>query len=112
MIRRGLAALAAAVLPAAAAPDHELVHNEIADILALPADTAYGAWLASECTSCHGVGTEGGIPQIHGLPAGYIVGALVDYRLGARQHEVMQTIATRLGEEEIAALAAYFSEAD
>ncbi|QFT64349.1 cytochrome c [Roseivivax halotolerans] len=92
--------------------DQSLVHPEIAEIMAIEADADYGAYLASECTACHSPNPQGAIPQIHMLPESYIVGALVDYRIGERQHQVMETIAKRLGEEEIAALAKYFSEVE
>jgi cytochrome c len=86
--------------------------NEITGILALEPDLGYGAYLASDCTSCHADAAAEGTPRIRDLPAGTIVAALVDYRRGARQHQVMETIARSLGDEEIAALAAFLGEAD
>lgn len=85
---------------------------EVAEILAREGDTAYGEYLSSECTACHrGEGGEG-IPSIAGLSRQDFIAAIVAYRSGDRQHEVMQTITRRLGDEEIAALAAYFEAAD
>jgi cytochrome c len=40
------------------------------------------------------------------------VAGLAAYRSGEREHQVMNTITARLGDEEIAALAAYFATAD
>lgn len=81
---------------------------EVAAILAIEGDVAYGQYLSSECTSCH-IG-EGGddIPSIRGLTPTVFVAGLAAYRSGERQHQVMNTLAGRLGDEEIAALAAYF----
>lgn len=81
---------------------------EVAAILEIEGDVAYGRFLSSECTSCH-IG-EGGedIPSIRGLTPGVFIGGMTAYRSGERQHQVMNTLAGRLGDEEIAALAAYF----
>lgn len=81
-------------------------------ILALGGDPAYGAYLAGECVTCHRASGGAGIPQIAGLPADYLVLALVEYRLALRDNEVMVTTAARLGDAEIAALAAHFSGLD
>ncbi|WP_092811067.1 c-type cytochrome [Roseivivax marinus] len=122
MTRAGLLALAALAMAAGGAGARaETSHaeaamtpggDEIAGILALEPDLGYGAYLASDCTSCHADAAAEGIPRIRDLPTGTIVAALVDYRRGARQHQVMETIARRLGDEEIAALAAFLGEAD
>ncbi len=81
---------------------------EVAAILEIDGDVAYGQYLSSECTSCH-IG-EGGddIPSIRDLTPAVFIGGMVAYRSGERQHQVMNTLAGRLGDEEIAALAAYF----
>jgi cytochrome c len=81
---------------------------EVAAILAIDGDVAYGQYLSSECTSCH-IG-EGGedIPSIRGLTPTVFIAGMTAYRSGERQHQVMNTLAGRLGDEEIAALAAYF----
>lgn len=81
-----------------------------AAILSHPADADYGAYLASECVTCHRAsGRSDGIPPIAGLPAGYLVNALVEYRVGIRDNDVMAMRAAALGDAEIAALAAHFS---
>lgn len=86
------------------------VAPEVTAILALPPDEAYGAYLSSECTACHSSGDD--IPAISGLAPEALVAGLLDYRSGAREHQVMTMVAARLGNEEIAALAAYFATAE
>ncbi|MFA5539239.1 MAG: c-type cytochrome [Gemmobacter sp.] len=82
-------------------------------VLEIAGDTEYGEYLASECASCHRAGgAEQGIPQIHGLPRHELVIALHSYREGLRRHPGMEMIARRLGDQEIAALAAWFAQAD
>lgn len=71
---------------------------------------AYGEYLSSECVTCHQLtGNSPGIPVIAGLPEASLIQSLQEYRDKKRSNEVMQNVATRLGEKEIAALAAYFS---
>lgn len=73
-------------------------------------DAEYGAYLSSECTTCHQAdGEDKGIPSIVRWPEKDFVLAMRDYRAGIRTHPVMNMIAGRLGDEEIAALAAYFA---
>lgn len=82
-------------------------------LLATPAaakgDAAFGEYLSSECVTCHQIsGRYDGIPPIVGWPEGTFVGAMQEYRAKQRINPVMQAIAGRLSDEEIAALAAYF----
>lgn len=78
-------------------------------LIAFEADPAYGEYLAGECTTCHRAdGSAVGIPAITGWPSEDFRIAMFFYRNGAREHPVMNTIAKRLGDEEIAALADYF----
>jgi len=75
------------------------------------ADRAYGEYLAGECATCHnpsGVGSEG-IPSIVNLPEDRFAQALKEYRTKVRPNPVMQNIAGRLGDKEIAALASYYA---
>lgn len=73
-------------------------------------DRALGAYLATECTSCHQISGRagGGIPPIIGWPEEQFVAVLGAYAARQRDNPVMQTIAARLSRDEIAALAAYF----
>ncbi|MCQ0972145.1 c-type cytochrome [Paracoccus sp. TK19116] len=107
--RAALAALCLAAPPATAFSETSDADQRREAILALTPDAEYGAYLSSECTACHA--EEGGdIPLIHGQDREALIDALLGYKTGTRSHDVMETIAGRLGDEEIAALAAYFSE--
>ncbi|MEM7240330.1 MAG: c-type cytochrome, partial [Pseudomonadota bacterium] len=76
-------------------------------------DREYGAYLASECITCHQVnGADYGIPSIKGWPRDEFIAAMQAYKTKARTHPVMQMMASRLSDEEIAVLAAYFEGAD
>ena len=78
-------------------------------LLAIAGDSEYGAYLASECTTCHRPdGADEGIPSIVGWPVEDFVITLQAYKRGKRRHQAMQTIAKRLSDEEIASLAVYF----
>lgn len=92
--------------PTAVASDHDLDPA----ILAIVGDPEYGAYLSGECTTCHKTaGDDQGIPNIVHWPVEDFVIALHAYKSKKRPHPVMQMVAARLGDEEIAALAAYFS---
>lgn len=69
----------------------------------------YGAYLSAECVTCHSAhGADTGVPAITLWPEEDFVAAMLAYKRGLRQHPVMQMVAGRLGDAEIAALAAYF----
>lgn len=79
------------------------------EVLALEGDIEYGEYLSTECTTCHQrSGDHAGIPGIVGWPEEDFVVAMHAYKLKLRPHAVMQSVAQRLDDEEIAALAAYF----
>ncbi len=81
-----------------------------AEVLELVGDPAYGEYLSSECTTCHQVdGSDQGIPSITAWPVEDFVVAMHAYKEQLRPHPVMQMMAGRLTNEEIAALAAYFN---
>ncbi|HBV55214.1 MAG TPA: cytochrome C [Rhodobacteraceae bacterium] len=91
--------------PTARAPEVELSP----EVFALVGDPEYGEYLGSECQTCHQVnGDNAGIPSIVGWPEEDFVIAMHAYKRKIRPHPVMQMMAGRLTEEEIAALAAYF----
>ena len=93
--------------PTAAAVDHEVAP----EILAIVGDPAYGEYLSGECTSCHlASGAASGIPSITNWPTEDFVIAMHAYKDGVRPHPVMQMMAGRLSNEEIAALAAYLAD--
>ena len=93
--------------PTATGTDHDLDPA----ILALEGDPEYGEYLASECQTCHQVsGVNDGIPGISGWPSDDFVVAMHAYKRKLRPHPVMQMMAGRLSDDEIAALAAYFMD--
>lgn len=72
-------------------------------------DRALGEYLAGECVTCHQAsGRFNGIPPIVGWPEASFIAIVDEYRRKTRPHAAMQTIAARLSDEEVAALAAYF----
>ncbi len=69
------------------------------------------------CMGCHGIiGYQASFPEIHKVPkiagqsATYIVSALTAYKGGDRKHPTMRAIADSLSEQDIADLAAYYSQ--
>jgi cytochrome c553 len=86
----------------------------IVGLAALPAplaaaDKAFGEYLSSECVTCHQLtGQFDGIRPIVGWPEALFIEAMGEYRQKKRDNPIMQTIAARLSNEEVAALAAYF----
>jgi cytochrome c len=83
------------------------------EILAIVGDREYGEYLASECLTCHqSDGSDAGIPSITYWPEENFVMAMHAYKQKLRPHPVMQMMASRLSDEEIAALAAYFAHID
>jgi len=92
--------------PTATPTDHALAP----EILALEGDAEYGEYLSSECTTCHRAdGADQGIPSIVLWPQEDFVVAMHAYKRELRDHPVMNMVAGRLNDEEIAALAAYFA---
>jgi cytochrome c553 len=72
-------------------------------------DKALGEYLSSECVTCHQLsGRYQGIPPIVGWPEQSFVEIMEEYRSKRRSNPVMQTIAGKFSQDEIAALAAYF----
>ncbi len=85
--------------------------REFADaVLAIEGDKEFGQYLGGDCVTCHQLtGHADGIPSIVGLPRDYFVRALLEYKTNVRKNEVMKLRVVNLANEEIAALAAYFS---
>ena len=83
----------------------------IEKVLSITADTDYGEYLAGECMTCHtDQNSSDSIPVIQGQSVEAIVSALLAYKKGDRENARMRSVAGAMGAEEIAALAAYFSE--
>ncbi len=76
------------------------------------ADVELGRYLSSECMTCHGSAVaSSAIPDIFGMPEATLTEVVRAYREKRMANPVMQTVASRLSDEEIAALAAYFATA-
>lgn len=79
-------------------------------------DPAAGERKAWTCAGCHGIpGWRNAYPAYHvpklgGQHAAYIVAALRAYQSGERAHATMHAIAAGLSEQDMADLAAYFSQ--
>lgn len=90
------------------------IRREVAlppEVLAIVGDVEYGEYLASECLTCHNSdGADAGIPSIVGWHPDDFAVAMHAYKQKLRPHPVMQMMAERLSDEEIAALAAYFKD--
>ena len=73
-------------------------------------DIELGRYLATECMTCHRVpATSGGIPNIYGMAELRFTELVKAYRDKRLSNAVMQTIAGRLKDDEIEALAAFFA---
>jgi cytochrome c553 len=75
-------------------------------------DVELGRYLATECLTCHRATAAGGaIPNIFGIDEARFAETVAAYRDKKLPNPVMQNIASRLTDEEIAALAGYFATA-
>jgi cytochrome c len=73
-------------------------------------DLELGRYLAAECMTCHRTATATStIPNIFGLPEQHMVDVMKAYRDKKLPNPVMQTIASRLSEEDIVSLAVFFA---
>jgi len=75
---------------------------------AAAADIEFGRYLATECLTCHRNTVGGAIPNIFGMSATTFGEVVRAYRAQRLPNQVMQTIASRLKDDEIDALAADF----
>jgi cytochrome c553 len=76
-----------------------------------------GSKKVAMCVGCHGIiGYQASFPEVHKVPmiagqsATYIASALTAYKGGDRKHPTMRAIADTLSEQDIADLAAYYSQ--
>ena len=79
--------------------------------LAQGVDPNLGRNLAAACANCHG--TNGvslqGIPNLAGQQRAYLVQQMQDFKTGKRPATIMHQLAKGYTDEQIEALAAYFS---
>ncbi|MEM6489384.1 MAG: c-type cytochrome [Pseudomonadota bacterium] len=96
-------------IPEAAPTDDRQDPAPALAVLQIQGDPAYGAYLSGECVTCHQAsGADDGIPSITGWPTEIFVTVMHAYKNKHRPHPVMQSVASNLADDEIAALAAYF----
>ena len=82
----------------------------LAGIAAARPDIELGRYLASECLTCHRTATATStIPNIFGMAEPRFTTLIKAYREKQLPNPVMQNIASRLKDEDIEALAAYFA---
>ena len=83
----------------------------------LKGDTKAGEGINAICIGCHGIkGYQASFPEVYRVPlisgqsAKYIAAALNAYKKGERKHPTMRGISESLTDQNIADLAAYYSE--
>jgi len=75
-------------------------------------DAAAGkAYAVKKCKACHGDKGEGKKknPPVANLSADDHVKAMQEYKSGARKHKMMQNLAKKMSDKEIADVAAYYA---
>ena len=79
--------------------------------LAQGADPNLGRNLAAACANCHGTNgvSAQGMPNLAGLQRTYLVQQMQDFKTGKRPATIMHQLAKGYTDEQIDALAAYFS---
>jgi sulfide dehydrogenase cytochrome subunit len=74
------------------------------------ADTDRGAQLAASCASCHRTdGRDDGIPAIVGVDQNSLASALLAYKSGQRESQIMHAVAMSLTDDEIAIVTRYLA---
>lgn len=79
-------------------------------------DPAAGQVKAIPCMGCHGISGYSNVypsyhvPRVGGQHAKYLVAALKAYKSGDRGHKTMQAQSASLSEQDMADIAAYFSQ--
>ena len=72
-------------------------------------DKEYGQHLAGECVTCHKANSDKAIPSIIGYDKEVFLTVMLAYKNKEMENPVMQMIAGRLDNEQIASLALYFN---
>ncbi|MFW8625841.1 c-type cytochrome [Deinococcus sp. ME38] len=100
----GLLALGASLVLAQTAASPATTDSALAG---LTPSAARGETLAGSCAGCHG--PNGRAPALKGDPAPQIRTALLAFRAGTRLNGTMQNIASRLSDQDIVDIAAFYS---
>lgn len=70
----------------------------------------YGQYLSGECTTCHRLdGVDSGIPNIVGMDKETFMVVMKAYQTGDLTNQAMVSVAKSLEDDQLKALAAYFS---
>lgn len=74
-------------------------------------DAAAGEAKAKGCVGCHGADGKGkgNNPPIAGKDEASFVKAMADYKSGAKKHSMMNMLAKKLNDQDMADLAAYYA---
>ena len=82
-----------------------------APALAQGADPKLGRNLAAACANCHGTNgvSEQGMPNLAGQQRAFLAQQMQDFKAGRRPATIMHQLAKGYTDEQIEALAAYFS---
>lgn len=73
-------------------------------------DVEYGEYLSGECVTCHNVSVAANnIPSLNGWSPDRLVEIMNAYKARKLENPIMQTVAARLTDEQIASLALYFA---
>jgi cytochrome c553 len=73
-------------------------------------DVAAGKARAADCAECHGASGEGlEGPKVGGKPESELVKAMQDYKSGKRADAAMKEAMSKLSDQDIANLAAYYA---
>ena len=78
-------------------------------------DADRGRAKAVPCTACHGptgLREAPGQPAIGGMPADYLMGAMLDFREGQRLHPYMQFLLLGMSVQDLEDIASYFASVD
>ena len=74
-------------------------------------DAESGKANAGQCAGCHGANGEGNSsnPPLAGKSEAALLQAMNEYRTGKRSNAVMKNLASKLGDQDMANLAAYYA---
>ena len=74
-------------------------------------NAAEGKTKSAQCASCHGAEGKGGGPNpaIISLDAAKFTAAMNDYKSGKRKHPIMEMMAKKLSDQDVADLIAHYA---
>lgn len=74
-------------------------------------DAAAGKTKSNQCASCHGTSGKGGGPNpaLAGIDNAKFATAIADFKSGKRKNPMMEMMAKKLSDADVADLAAYYS---